>query len=52
MDIKAKVKSHTIKARVFRVSTGKWEDLGIIATSKADWYTNLISRIKELWRQS
>jgi len=28
---KAKVKKPVIRARVYRASTGKWEDLGIIS---------------------
>lgn len=46
MNAKGKVKNFTMSARVFRVATGKWENLGIIAKSKK----SLIGRIKS-WLQ-
>jgi len=34
---KAKIRRCTISARVYRAATGKWEDLGVIASSKKLW---------------
>lgn len=45
----AKTKKAMIQARVFRASTGRWEDLGIIWQTKG-WIKNLIDKIK-LWLQ-
>jgi len=41
-----KVKRADIKARVYRAATGKWEDLGVIAST--DWKWNLVNKIKEV----
>lgn len=30
-------KEVTIRARVYRVNSGQWEDLGIIASNKKSW---------------
>ena len=49
MITKAKVKKATIKARVFRAETGKWEDLGVIWKSQGR-LKKLIDKIK-LWLQ-
>lgn len=40
-------KKVTISARVYRASTGKWEDLGTIATTS--FWGSLWIKIKSLW---
>ena len=46
MKSKAKWKG-TIRARVWRAETGKWEDLGVIAASRS----TRVDRLKQLLRE-
>lgn len=41
---KFKLKKATISARVYRASSGKWEDLGMVAST--GWWENLKIKIK------
>ena len=47
VEAKAKTRKATIRARVYRASTGQWEDLGVISRSHPD----LLERIKKLLRR-
>ena len=48
----AKIKKSQIRAKVFRASTGKWEDLGVIAKTEGR-FKKFIRKIKTLlWQQS
>ncbi len=41
----AETKNLTIAARVFRVATGKWEDLGVVSKSKVG--LGIVNKIKQ-----
>jgi hydrogenase maturation factor len=43
---KGRIKGAKISARVFRAETGKWKNLGTIASSKK----SLIQKIKEIFK--
>jgi hypothetical protein len=51
---KVETRKSVIHARVWRVKTGRWEDLGVISRghrSLRDTITNLLLRIRNLLRR-
>ena len=49
-----KTKIGTIQAKVFRASTGTWENLGTIYSSKVSLIEKIINKIKDkikIWQQ-